>query len=76
MVAHERNHSHYVKREFLRWLDDFSAVTDSDALLHELSFCSDPLPRDYCTSLSLPEGSTYRDAVALMDARWTLKDEF
>ena len=59
------------KEAFLRFLDDFNAVADPDALFDELLSCDDLLPVRQVESLGLPFGSTYRDAVRLLLGCWT-----
>ena len=59
------------KEAFHRYLSDFSAVDCEAELLDSLSHCADPLPIRYAEMLSLPAGSTYRDAVQILLSSWT-----
>ena len=60
------------KRQFLKYLDDFSVSDDAEELLDILSDCSEFLPNDVCDALDLPFESTYSDAVALLREPWGL----
>jgi hypothetical protein len=64
-----------LKGDFHRWLLDWHAITNAEALLFELMQCNDPLPRDYLSQYDLPNGSTYRDAALLFASRWNLTDD-
>ncbi|MCB9925617.1 MAG: hypothetical protein H6822_25930 [Planctomycetaceae bacterium] len=60
------------KRQFLKYLDDFSVIDNAEELLDILSDCSEYLPNNVCESLDLPFESTYADAVALLREPWGL----
>jgi hypothetical protein len=62
------------KEAFLRYLDDFDAVADPDALFDELLSCEELLPLRQVETLGLPVGSTYRDAVRLLLGSWNSAD--
>ncbi len=59
------------KQAFHRYLTNFEAVDSEVLLLDALRDCPELRPSRYAEMLSLPLGSTYRDAVALLLASWT-----
>ena len=60
------------KTAFHRYLEDFSSADDEQELFDSLAQCSDALPARYADLLGLPPASTYRDAVQLLLAPWTI----
>ena len=60
------------KAAFHRYLEEFGSADDEQALLNSLSQCSDALPAQYADLLGLPPASTYRDAVQMLLASWTI----
>ncbi len=59
-----------LKGDFHRWLNDWDAVSNPDAMLNKLSICIDRLPRDFCTAFDLPLESNYGDAADLFLSSW------
>ena len=60
------------KTAFHRYLEDFNSAEDEQSLLDSLAQCVDPLPVRYADLLGLPPAATYRDAVQLLLAPWTI----
>jgi hypothetical protein len=60
------------KTAFHRYLEDFNSADDEQSLLDSLAECGDPLPVRYADLLGLPPAATYRDAVQLLLAPWTI----
>lgn len=60
------------KIAFHRYLEDFDSAEDEQALLNSLAQCGDSLPVRYADLLGLPPASTYRDAVQMLLAPWTI----
>lgn len=60
------------KAAFHRYLEDFGSADDERGLLDSLAHCSDALPARYADLLGLPLASTYRDAVQMLLAPWTV----
>jgi hypothetical protein len=58
------------KDAFHAYLRDWTADNEVE-LLSAHADCLEPLPSEYARLLTLPVGSTYRDAVRLLTGSWT-----